>query len=116
MMKEYRINESLCFTVEDPRGAFLRCLLENKGTMDMYSVGISYTNLKKLLSEIDNSKEIKWRTNDNSLSIRGNADNLKLIFTTTEPPFSSCKDLDSAESESFVNKLKEIVTNNTNVH
>jgi hypothetical protein len=116
MMKDYRINETLYFTVEDTMGAYLRCLLENKGVMDMYSIGISYTNLDKLLSEINNSKEIKWKTNDSSLVIRGNADNLKLIFSTPEPPFSSRKDLDSAESEIFVNKLKEIVTSHTNVH
>jgi hypothetical protein len=116
MMKDYRVNETLYFTVEDTRGAYLRCLLENKGVMDMYSIGISFTNLSKLLSEIDNSEEIKWKTNDSSLIIRGNADNLKLIFSTPDPPFSSRMDLDSAESEIFANKLKEIVASHTNVH
>ena len=112
-MKEYRVGDDIFFTVENNNGAFLRYSADTDAGIDAFSVGISNNNLNLLISEFEKFNNIKWKTSDGSLTVRGSENNIKLIFKTEHPPFSINRSLSITESESFIYALKEIVRKNS---
>ena len=111
-MPAIQINDSLSIDTGDPRGTLITYFSgRDTGMMDIFNVALFFSSVKSMLESLKQGQP--WKSDDNSLVVSGDSEEITLTFKMQAPPFGEVDvELHENDSKKFMDEMEKIVEGN----